>query len=450
MAVTKWLDPDDWTLAEWEDATLTVLVDALWSALKGASDERQAFFEQAHSGTFDTDNEFPTLGIFRSGTSDPNNAEIIENAVYPYFYSGGPAQAGPIETASIKADGTAVTTSTRAVILNLVEMIQDVLGYTEDELLHIIDTDTGAVGSTGFGKATGILRMAWIKQWFQVFSNPVYYNVPLGYFAGQPGFVTGFWEFFEEIQQVQSYRIELNYGFPTNGATQANISLDDLTQPTLLSTPFNFYTAGDLDDSTAGVYSTNQEIFDYAVSKFDEYYDSASWATLPSPQDMTGLSVKTNCFMLSRTLNTGLTDQQVDISQSNRIRFKIKDAFRALSPEKFTPLIYHYFYMTEGPTGEAPSDSFYSDFGTGINEDETELKQFVLDADGYYYFNVQDPDFSGYTVPIRPTTTPVDNRREESNQIYTLVDDAALGTNRHSILVKPNLTDGTAFEYYTP
>jgi hypothetical protein len=448
MAVTKWLDPDNWTLEDWTDSSLTVLVDALWSTLKGAADERQAFFEQSHSSGFDADNEFPTMGIFRSGATDPNNAEIIRNAVFPYYYSGGSAEAGPIDAESIEADGTAVTAASRAVVLNLVELMQDIFNYTENELLHIVDTDSGSGGSTGFGKATAILRMAWIKQWFQVMDYPVYYNVPLGHLSGLTGF-NGFWDFFEEIQQVQSYRIELMYGFPTDESTEANIALDELTEPTTGSTPVNFYTAGDLDDLSAGVYSTNQEIFDYVVGKFNEFYEGADWQTLSNPNDMTGIDLLTTCFMYSRTTNLGLTEQSVDISQSRRVRFKIKEAFRALSPEKFTPLIYHYFYMSKGTSGEDPANHFYSDFGSGINENETKLKLLTLDSDGYYYFNLHEPDFSGYTVPDRPIITPEDNRRQERNQIFTLINDATLGTNRHSVLVKPNLTDGTAFEYYT-
>jgi hypothetical protein len=445
MAVTKWLDPDNWTLAEWEDATLTVIVDALWSTLKGASDERQAFFEQAHSGTFDTDNEFPTLEIFRSGASDPNNAEKILAAVYPYFYSGGSAQAGAVEAASIKADGTAVTAATRAVILDLGELLQDVLSYTDDELLHIIDTDTGAVGQSGYGKATGKLRMAWVKQWYQVMNYPVYYNVPLGHLAGESGFI-GFWDFFEEIQYIETYKIQVKYGFPTDASLAATVTAE-LTEPLSGSTPVDIYTTGDLDDSTAGVYSTNQEILDYAAAEFAEHYDDPTWTTLPDPNDLTGVQFLVRGQMTSSiNASSGLTEQTFTLLQNRRVRFKIKDSFRALSPNKFTSLIYHYFYMTH----TVGTDKYYNAFGSGINENETELKNLTVAGDGYYYLSIEDPDFSTVTVPSRPTSGTVVNFREEANQIFTLIDDATLGTDHHSILVKPNLADGTAFEYYTP
>jgi hypothetical protein len=440
MAATKWLDPSGWTLLDWEDDTKTVLVDFLWSALKGAADERQAYFESSHSGGFDSDNSFPDFSelknLINASASSPNNAEKIEKAILPFFGDEGlVANYGPVDHESFAADGTTVTNSVRPDYLTLSQLLTNVLGYASGDLLHMIDTDDGA--------DTAVLKMAWVVQWYQVLNYPQYYAFPLGNYE----FITNI---FEEIQYIQMYRVEVTYGFKSDDSVAATATAL-LTEPLIASTPVDIYTSGDLADSTAGVYSTNQEIYDYAVSKFNEYYDGVTWTTLGDPSNLLTAEVSTYDYMQSRvTSGTGLVEQTVDIRQKGRVRFKIKDGFRALSPEKFSQLVYHYFYMTKLASGEDPADVFYSDFGTGINADETELKQFTADADGYYYFSIQDPDLTNFTVPTRPTVAGDDNRREENNQIFTLVDGVALGVNKHAILTKPNKDDDTNFNYYTP
>jgi len=439
MATTKWLDPSGgWTLADWEDTDLTVLVSHLWPTLKGKADEFQAYFEQVHSASFDADNEFPDFNtlksLFSGGTTAPDNAVKIFNAVYPYSERLGTGPIGPIDHDSIAADGTAVTNSVRPDDLLLTELLTGPLGYASGILLHMIDTNNG--------NDTAPNRMTWVVQWYQVMNYPQYYSFALGK-------ISGITDFFEELQQVLFYRVEVKYGFETDELSPADVASAELTEP-LFSPPVDIYTAGDLDDTTAGVYSTNQEIFDYAVAEFVEHYDGATWSDVTSPSTLVSADVKTICFMESSTLGSGRVDQTVTLTQNSRIRFKIKDALRALSPETFSQLVYHYFYMTETASGQPVGTHFYSAFGEGLNEDETKLKQFTLDADGYYYFSIQDPDFSGFTVPTRPSTSGVNNQREESNQIFTLTDGKALGTNNHNIYTKPNIDDDTEFNYYTP
>lgn len=433
MAASEWI-LTDWTIAQWEDETNTPFIFFLLEALKLASDERQAYFEQTHSGGFDSDNSFPDFAnsIIVFGEGSPNNAVKILNAVFPYSDRGGASPSGPIDHDSLSADGTTVSNSVRPDDLILSELLTGPLGYASGTLLHTTDTDSGA--------DTAPLSMSWFTQWFKVMNYPQYYSFPLGH-------VTGVTDFFDVIQQQEIYQIEVNYNFTTDDSLAA-VATAELTEPLTVSTPVDIYTSGDLDDSTAGVYSTNQEIFDYAVAEFAEHYDGGTWNTISNPSNLISVDVGTFCFMQSHTLTGGLTSQFVDLRQQRRIRFKIKDAFRALSPETFTQLIYHYFYMTEITTGE-PTHS-YNAFGSGIDEDETKLKQFTIDADGFYYFSIQDPDFSSYTVPTRPATTSVDNRNLESNQIYTLTDGVALGTNSHNIYTKPNIDDGSEFGFYTP
>jgi len=116
MAVTKWLDPVNWTLAEWEDDTLTVFLAALWPSLKGAGDERQAYAEEAHEGGFDADYTFPDLATFsnfaNADSGNPNNLEKITNNLMPDNLGvGGTGVLSTVETSTIKADGTAIASA---------------------------------------------------------------------------------------------------------------------------------------------------------------------------------------------------------------------------------------------------------------------------------------------------------------------------------------------------
>tara|TARA_B110000908_G_C10258091_1_gene457018 strand:- start:1529 stop:2857 length:1329 start_codon:yes stop_codon:yes gene_type:complete len=442
MADTKWLDPSGWTLLDWEDTTKTVLVDFLWSALKGAADERQAYFEASHSGGFNSDKSFPDFSEFKSLldnlVSSPNNAEKIASSIFPYSTNlGASVPAGPVDHNSFAVDGTAVTNSVRPTYLELTTLLTDILGYASSNLLHMIDTDDGS--------DTALLKMTWLVQWYQALNYPQYYAFPLGNAEFKPSIM-------EEVQYIPHYGIEILYGYNNDDSQAGNCSLAELTEPFITSTEVDFYTAGDLKDSVIGDYSTPQEVYDYGVSKFNEFYGNSQWQTIGDPSLIAaGLDVETLATMyMDRGSSDTFTNYDLSIKQSGRIRFKIKDGFRSLSPEKFSQLVYSYFYMTKISLAGDSAEQFYSDFGAGISADETQFKQFTADADGYYYFNIKDPDLTNFLVPTRPTTFPARNRRVESNALFTLSDSVSLGVSRHVILTKPNKDDDTNFHYYTP
>jgi len=164
MATTKWLDPSGWTLANWTNASLTVLVDHLWNTLKGAADERQAFAEFSHSTGFDSDNEFPDFSdlknIFNSSAGSPNNAVKIENAVLNPDLT-------VIETDTIKADGTAAG-SAEADFLKLSQILTEIFSYSSGTLLHMIETTNGTENA--------LLQQSRVKQWSQVKDYQLYHG----------------------------------------------------------------------------------------------------------------------------------------------------------------------------------------------------------------------------------------------------------------------------------
>ena len=87
MAATKWADPTDWTFANWDDATKSVLFNHLWDSLKGAADEHVAFSRMVHNSSFaaaDTFPDFNTLiSVYLSSGGSPTNLNKIKDAIYP-------------------------------------------------------------------------------------------------------------------------------------------------------------------------------------------------------------------------------------------------------------------------------------------------------------------------------------------------------------------------------
>ena len=414
MADTKWLDPVGWTMADWEDNSITVLVDHLWNTLKGASDERQAFAEITHSAGFDVDNEFPNLSDFKNLLSslpdgDWNPAQIIERAVL------NPALT-VIKTTTIKADGTA-SASAFMEFLTLAQILTDVLGYASGTLLHMTDTLDGS--------QRALLQKIWLTQWFQVMDYPKYYAQRLS-----PSGT----DFFDEFE-VQFIHVRTSYSYDTGTSTPG---LDNATcyiiSPTNTSSAVNVYIANDLNETAA--FSTNQEVFDYTVAQ-----NAAERATRPW---------LTTSGWLSPTITQGATFQarynpsvgggEYDISSiivEERIRFKPNASLRALSPEEYQAKIHLYFYLTT-------SSSLFNAFGESYTEGGSNFIELTADVDGWDYVSFNTPDWSLFTVPASPTTyTTV--IATESNTINTLAPD-----NLSNLIVEPNNSNGAYFEYYTP
>ena len=417
MADTKWLDPTGWTLADWEDDELTVLVDHLWAALKGAGDERQAFAERTHSSGFDADYIFPDFSalknLFNGTSSSPNNATKIKNNLMPdNLYPNGNSSLVTVETSTIKADGTAIT-SAEANYLTYAEILTGPLDYASGTLLHMTDT------SNGINKA--LLKMAWVVQWYRFMSYTKYYALTVDNVLG------GFFSDRETRQMTQ--RVTYDYNSTTDIASPSAF----YTNPP--NSPVNLYVTNDLNESAP--FSTEQDVWDYTVATFEGQIATADW------QSSVGLSHRAEAIMtIDRDLGPDdTTDYRTTLSET-QFRFKVNESKRAASPETFQAALHYYFYITN------IDDAFY-DFnalGVGLNEDESKFNELVADGSGWYYLApTTAPDFDLFTPPTRPTTTTEVVKRE-GYRGRGLNEDSST----HDIFVETNDPAGTAFEYYNP
>lgn len=420
---TLWIDTD-WTLAEWEDATLTVRIAYLWEFLKGAADERQAFIEQVHSGSFDANREFPSFGEFMgfaiSGADAVNNVEKIIAALN----NTAGTKFDFVKTDTIKADGTTVADSARADYLDLGDILTDVLGYGDDELLIALDTNDG--------DDTAILKTAWTKQLFQVMNYPQYY-------ARQIVNTTD--SFFSEIQ---TQRMVLNVIYDLNNVlgTLLQARANYINPPNAL---VDLYVTNDLKETAP--FSTPQEVFDYTESTYNGQLASADWETVTDVVNNSLFSTASESITLSGT--SAQTDYDSGIEQ-RRIRFKVNENKRAQSPNTYLAALKLYFFLYK----DTPTATF-SDFGIGINELESKLLTLTPDGSGYYYLEpATQPDFTTFTVPAFPaagvTNTNIEEYIQQSLNEFANTSNPILSTHRTDILVEANNSDGTAFEYFIP
>lgn len=413
MADTKWLDPGDgWTLADWEDDELFVKFVHLWDTLKGKADELQAFVEAVHSGDFDEDREFPDfnniISKFLSGTDSPNNAVKINTAVYPVDL---------IETDTIEPDDTAVTIDVIPNELSLSDLLTGPLSYASGTLLHMSDTNSGVDNAKAL--------YAWLVQWYQVMNYPFYYERLLA---------NGTYDYFDEIE-YQFIEIDVGYSYDNGAPTAAGSAR--IKAPMLSSSFTDIYTSGDLNETPP--FSTNQEVWDYATSKFNSEKSTQSWVSVNSVLDIPVVGVRQAAIM---DVNSTGADNNIDctIREFYRIRFKPKDSFRAASPDTFANIIRQYFYLDDDGVNT------FNNFGAGIDQNKTRNSEITEAGDGYYYFNLEGADYSTFTVPGLPPPTS----NTEVNDLFTLNADGTLGQLAPHVLFTPNQDDGSQFLWYTP
>ena len=425
MADTLWIDTD-WTLAQWEDETLTVRIAYLWEFLKGASDERQAFIEQVHSGSFDANKEFPSFGDFMgfaiSGQDVVNNVEKIVAALN----NTAGTKFDFIKTDTIKADGTTVSDSARADYLDLGDILTDVLGYGDDELLISLDTDEG--------NDTAFLKTAWTKQLFEVMNYPRYY-------ARQMTNIVD--DFFSEIQ-IQQTSLQLQYNI-NNVLGTATAVANYFNPPNGV---VDLYIANDLNETAP--FSNSQEVYDYTESTYDGQLSGADWETQSTSMLNTTLKVSA-----VESIDRGASGAETKYSASNnrlRLRFKVNNNKRAESPNTYLAALKFYFFLYEKLS---TVNTIYSDFGMGISALESQFIVLAPDIDDYYYLEpLVKPDFKTFTVPLFPAlgvkNTNIEVNHQQSLNEFTNTPTPELSTHRTDIMVEANNSDGTAFEYYTP
>jgi len=169
----------------------------------------------------------------------------------------------------------------------------------------------------------------------------------------------------------------------------------------------------------------------------------------------------------------------------HRIRFKTNDDYRADTPDRYDTAKYWNGYYTGSskftevipsgsPTGTPPTISSYNDFGTGETNNDVQLNLMAEDINDYYNIEIASPDFDTEAVMGFPPDPGSNAGTSSWSQEFNLQalqleagdtltgtfkqTDPALGVNDvpqisqadTSIYVKPNLTDGTGFEWYTP
>ena len=418
MADSLWLD--QLTFAQWEDDTLTPLFDTPMIALKGAGDERQAYYEFTHSSGFDADNTFPDFSdlksIFNASAGSPNNAVKIKNNLAPDNLGvGGTGVLSTVETSTIKADGTAIA-SAEANYLTYAEILTGPLGYASGTFLHMTDT--------GNGINNALARMEWVVQWYRYMSYTQYFIKQLQ---------TGLDDFFDVIE-TRSMILTVSYDYNSTTSTFISASAIYTNSP---NSPTDLYVTDDLNESSP--FSTSQEVWDYTVATFEGELSTADWVSATG----TAGTKATAQMEIDRDLGPDdITRYESSIEQT-QVRFKVNESFRAASPAKFQAALHFYFYITEPAAFHT-----FSALGVGLNEDESQFNELVADGSDFYYLEpVTAPDFDVFTPPARPSGTEV-VLEGEGYESFALNNEG--GGHTADIFVETNNPDGTAFLYFNP
>lgn len=407
MAATRWTDPTNWTFADCSDVTKQPLISHLIDVWRQAADERVAFSFLTHESGFPSSRIFPEfLGAIIDFSN--NNASKIRDSIYPEEV---------IETADIPTSGTFTGSSDIAADISLNDLLLGPLGYASGILLHITETNDGAQNA--------LFRMAWFVQWFDVMNYPEFYNRPITDNLSI--------DYFSDIDR-QLTKVDVTYKFNVGTASFVSATAF-LTTPLVSSTPVDIYIANDLNESAP--FSTHANVRDYADGLLAA--NSATWA------DSTGSlthDIQASISLLQENAG-GVTTFNATISNS-RIRFKVKEQFRATSPDTFVvPVHWNGVYQE----GSGAGDPTY-DFGSG--ETDLEMQFFELSKIGDFFFleiiqiSGTLPDYTGYAVPgVDGTVSAVLDRTSFSSA-------GGGNANTNCVFFGPNVDDGTSFLWYKP
>lgn len=413
--------------SKWEDLTGNVsfwtteqvtLLSHVWPDLKAAADERVSFIENKHDTTYAGSETFPDFNadksLFISSENSPNNATRINTNVYP---------GDCVDEDTIEDDITISSTADFPTNLSLSDVLDD-LGYTGDtKCLHMEDTDDGS--------QPALSLTDWYIQWYEIMNLPVWYNRRRS--TGIPAW----------LGDVGTQETAMTVDYRYNQDTDVFVSAEaDFREPSFSGSGTDLYTPGDLNETAP--WSTPQDVRDLCIQFFDDNA-GASWSNGWNRLETIG----TNLYELASTKSTGEVRINAAIER-RRIRFKVNQEYRATSPNRYD--VEKYFYGFYGYDFE--SATTYSDFGTGAVEDKSDLELLTADGSDWYYLEITSIDYdteSVLTVPATPVSGQTDNEHYYGLLKRFLTSDmASLTTNDASIMFKPNLTDGTGFEYYTP
>lgn len=409
---------DDFT-----DESKSTLMGFLQDYFKAASDERLSFFDLIHSDSYVSDREWPDFNrveVFAAeGSISINKATVMRDVLTP-------VATNIIATDTIQ-EGIVPTQAAIPTIYALSNILLQGLGYPSGELLHITQTDEG--------KVSGLPTRAWTKQWFEVMDYMEIFNRRLVK-EGDPAADSTVKDWFSEIetQRVQTttsyqYRIGVELGLPPECIQQVNGSSSDI------------YSPGDLNEVPP--FSTNTEVRDYTLGKHDDALALEPWNSVSNGQST---DIQAFIQMFVNRISGAPDPDEVTVNtriETARVRFKMNDEFRPLSPGRYplTPKIYAY---ARDPQINTP---IFDDLGTGLVEDET----FYVDLEkigDWWYLEIKNPDFTAVPVvpiPAVPTGGPSDGGRYGVWKVCLspgrLFDEVS-----NSVYVEPN-KDG-AWEYY--
>ena len=412
MALTKWLDPnltDTWTIADWTDTDLIVLISHIWPSLKGAADERVAFSKRSQLSGFPASFIFPALDDAIIQSTDVTN---IPNAVWPESV---------VRESEIETSGTYSNPSSHPAYLSLSDFLQDVESYGSGTLEIITDTSSGSV--------VALLRWLWAIQLYQSLNYPKYYMRPLTTSGSLP----------YSLIEKRSLSVQTTYSY--NYTTSSLIAVD-CRKSLNNAASTSIYTANDLNETAP--FSTPQEVKDYTVSQFDTEFAALTgtdWATKTSIANgsIYGSTYRDQIFNFGGPTRYEFTSSASII----QYRFKVNQEYRADNTRYDSEQWANYYYRDNSDT--------YQDFDTGKTDGSIEFTKLIADGSDYFVLEISGVDYSNTgtgsppTLPPSPSGTP----NTAGGSIYKGHINP-VGQSTFSVYAKPNLTDGTGFEYYTP
>jgi hypothetical protein len=402
MAATKWDD----TGTDWENEELGTLIRGAWNAIKEASDERNAYYNATDDTGFDAAETWPTLSDwllkFKNNPSPTNWANVMTSALQ-YTEASIP---GTVDPDSITTSGVGWWPTPPGYDILTTQDILESFGWPAtlgQRLIHMVNSDDG--------DKAGLITKEWLKQWYQVLNFNVYNRSALSDASAY-------------TDEVEKFYIKIEIRYTWSGGSFSSASAD-VTNPEF-NTPVDIYVTGDLPESTKATY---QDVLDYGQDIFETYFDdNDKWESDSLVNEINRL-IKSG----SEADLVGNGTLQLDITYRG-FRFKRLQGYRPTTGQRFDQEVWwNGYYIIVG-----------DDSGTGETNREIKFIELPEDATSkWIYFAVlSNQGATPFAAPdISGSYTDSTVSRSTLNE----------GTGSQStVLFRPNLTDGTGFEYYTP
>lgn len=399
MAATKWDDPN----IDWTDETKSALIKDVWTAIKGASDERNAYYNATDSTGFDASETWPDLSLlkFKDNPNPTNWANVMTSALQ-YMENTG----GTVDPDSITTSGASWWPSPPFYDILTAQGVLESFGWPAvlgQRLLHMIDSNDG--------DDAGLITKEWLKQWYQVLNFNVY---------NRDGIGTNF----DYTSDVEKFYIKIEITYVWSGGVFS--SAEALVTNPEFAGSTDVYTSGDLPEVTKATY---QDLLDYGQSIFDSYFtDGTKW------QSDTSYSEDVICWKNGSAADlVGNGTLSFDITYRG-VRFKRVQGYRPTTGQRFDQEVWWNGYFSVGST----------DIGSGETDREMLLREFPEDATSKWMYHavLSNQGATPFTAPdftVNYTNSNITKRTMNHNN-----------TTQQTVLFRPNLEDGTGWEYYTP